>query len=70
METDPETVLVFRHPVNHGAVFYRATDELLFALKMVHDEIDVESAASETGYSEHQIRETLAAAQRKGIILL
>ena len=42
----PERVLVFRYPESHLALFYRATDDLLFALKLVHENVSPEDAAA------------------------
>ena len=42
----PERVLLFRHPRSNLAVFYRATEDLLFALKLAYDDVSLEIAAA------------------------
>lgn len=66
----PETVLVFRDPVSELAFFYRATDALLFALKVAVDGLDVRQAAALAGVSEDTARDLLDRAAAVGLIVM
>lgn len=45
----PEVVLVFRHPTRNVTEYLRATDDLLFAVKVVHEGLDPAEAAKAAG---------------------
>jgi hypothetical protein len=66
----PETVLVFREPASELAFFYRATDALLFALKVAADGLDVQGAASVAGLPKSRVRDLLDRAADIGLIVL
>jgi hypothetical protein len=65
----PEVVFVFRDPTSQLAVFYRATEPLLFALKVAADGLDVTQAAEISGLPEPDVRATLARAAGAGLIV-
>jgi hypothetical protein len=65
----PETLLVFREPVGQLAVFYRATDDLLFVLKMVHEGIGVEQAARLSGLEPEVVSGFVEHAVELGLIV-
>lgn len=66
----PETVLVFRDPASDLAHFYRASDALLFSLKVVVDGMDIPEAAAIAGVSESVVRDLLDRAASIGLIVL
>lgn len=65
----PETVLVFREPASELAFFYRATDALLFALKVAADGLDGPGAATLAGLPESRVRGLLDRAADIGLVI-
>lgn len=68
-EPDPETVFVLRHPESENALFVVATDALLFALKVVHEGVDVDQAAEATGAPREVALAALREARDWGLVL-
>jgi hypothetical protein len=69
-EPAPETVLVFRDPASELAFFYRATDALLFAVKVTTDGLDVPEAAALAGVPEATAQDLLDRAAAVGLIVM
>lgn len=65
----PELVLVFRHPSRRTACFYAATGDLLFALKVVHDGLDPQTAARAAGLDEAAALSAMALAVEVGLVV-
>ncbi|WP_372366529.1 putative DNA-binding domain-containing protein [Candidatus Uabimicrobium sp. HlEnr_7] len=70
LQKQPQMVFLLRHPQNQKVNFHVANDRLLFAFKVVHDEIDIENAVSLSGQNEETIRMILNEAHQAGIIIL
>ncbi len=66
----PETVLIFRRPEREITAYYRASDDLLFALKVAFEAIPLEEAAAATGRSVETCQGLLERAAEIGLILL
>lgn len=62
-------VLAFRRPSTQHPCFYTATPPLLFALKMVHDQLSVAAAVEASGQPEDAVRGALARGIEAGLIL-
>lgn len=65
----PETALVFRHPQTLYAHVYPASDELVFAFKLIHDGIAYEDAATEADITVSQVEDIIAYARKVGILV-
>jgi hypothetical protein len=65
----PQTILVFRHPVELLANAVVADDDLLLAMKMAAEGIAVDAAAAATGQSVAVIRAALDRAAGCGVII-
>lgn len=61
--------LLFQRPETGRACFYNGTDDLLFALKMVHDGLTAEAAAEATGHPVELVRGVLDHAVGIGLVL-
>lgn len=66
----PETVLIFRRPEREITAYYRASDDLLFALKVAFEAIPIEEAAAATRRSVETCQSLLERAAEIGLILL
>ncbi len=64
-----EQVLVFREPRSGLAVFYRADEALLFALKLVHEAVPPAEAASRSGLPLARVEAILRAAAELGLVV-
>jgi hypothetical protein len=64
-----ERVLVFRDPKSHRVRSERATDDLLFAIKMVHDGVGCVEAARQAGLSEAVVQRLLQRSIDIGLVL-
>lgn len=64
-----ERVLVFRHPQSHLAAYYVATDDLLFALKLVYEQVSCAAAADAAGVPVKKVEEYLAHALDLGLVV-
>jgi len=69
-EEAPGVVFVFRDPETLDHAFAEADDNLLFAFKVVHDEIPLEAAAAAVGADEATVRRTLEEAVSVGLLHL
>ena len=66
----PRVVFVLRKAVTHGVASFIAEDTHLFALKMVHDDMSVEAAASATGLDAVAVRGILQQGAEAGVLVL
>ena len=66
----PDTLLVFRHPVEQLANAVAADADLLLAMKMAVEGIPVAVAAGATGRSVAAVRAALTTAGERGIVVL
>jgi hypothetical protein len=68
---EPEATLslVFQRPATGRAAFYNGSGDLLFALKMVHDGMDVATAAEASGHPTDVVEGLLAAAIDIGLVI-
>lgn len=66
----PEVVFVFRDPRTLNHHFQAASDPLLFAFKVVHDQLGVAEAATQAGADEATVQRVLEQAAEVGIVLL
>lgn len=69
-ESDPETVLVLRHPETENALFVEADEALLFGLKVASDGLTAEQAAEVADLSLEAVQRILRTAADWGVILL
>lgn len=69
-EPEEEIVFVMRHPQSRLAVFHRASESLLFAFKLAHDELDVDQAAKQAGITPDLVEQILNLAARIGLLIL
>lgn len=69
-QKEKEMVFIYRHPKSLNSHFLITTDSWLFAFKIVHDNIDVTTAAKLSGESEDTIRTVMKQAQEAGFIIL
>jgi hypothetical protein len=65
----PEQVLVFREPASGLAVYYRADEALLFAVKMVHEAVPAAEAARRAGLSVQRVEAILRSAVEIGLVI-
>ena len=63
-------MLVFRHPETFRAVFYCGTDDLLFAVKMVHDGTGPAEASRLSGLTEETVAGFMERASQIGLAIL
>jgi len=66
----PNVTFVYRNPKTHEAMILKADDNILFAFKIVHDEISVEEAAATAGINISVAETLLKQAAETGLILL
>ena len=69
-EKDGGIVFIFRHPGTHEAVVKRATDPMLFAFKVAHENTPVDQAAEQARISRGEAESLLSSAVEAGFILL
>jgi len=69
-EPAPETIFVLRHPDTESAIFLMATDQMLFAFKVIHDGVSIPQAALAAGVSEEIARAAIQEASQWGLLLL
>jgi len=65
-----ELVFVLRHPESLNAMAHIVDDELLFAFKVVYEDMSIPHAAHESGASVARIKQVLQRAARAGVIIL
>ena len=65
----PEVMLVFRHPTRHFASYLRATDDLLFAVKVVHEGLDPAEAAAAVGATAELAEAAIRKAVDAGLVI-
>ena len=65
-----ELVFVLRHPETLNAVAHIVDDELLFAFKVVYEEMSIPRAAQESGASVTRIQQVLNRAAGAGVVIL
>jgi len=65
----PEFSLVFRHPQTDMSAYWRASDRLLFALKVVIEKIPIAEAAQATGSDRESCEALLRAAYDLGLLI-
>jgi len=70
LKPQPQMLLLVRHPQEHKAFFHVANDRLLFAIKVVHDQINIEDAAKASGQEVEVIRNILQETHQAGVIVL
>ncbi len=68
-EEVPGIALAFRRPSSGSSAFYRASDALLFAIKVAHEGISVEEAVTATGQPREVVDAALSYAREIGLIL-
>jgi hypothetical protein len=66
----PEVVFILRHPQSQLALFYRASDQELFAFKLLHDKIDPKNAELRSGLNKDVIIDLMMDAAHKGLAIL
>ncbi|MBN2527300.1 MAG: hypothetical protein JXR76_12970 [Deltaproteobacteria bacterium] len=64
-----ETAFVFRHPRTFRVHIYPASEELLFAFKLVHDDISFQDAANEAAISEDEVEKIVDYAKLVGLVV-
>jgi len=67
---EPQLVFIFRKPELQVSAYYTASDSLLFALQVVLEKIDLDTAAAETEQSVESCQGTLERAAELGLIIL
>lgn len=70
LKPQPQMLFLVRHPQEQRVFFHVATDPLLFAFKVVHDQISLEDAVKLSGQTPQTVRKILADAHQAGIIIL
>ncbi|BBM85634.1 HvfC/BufC family peptide modification chaperone [Candidatus Uabimicrobium amorphum] len=70
LKEQPQMLFLIRHPQEQRVFFHVATDPLLFAFKVVHDQISLPDAIKLSGQTEDTVRKILADAHQAGIIIL
>ncbi len=60
---------MFRHPERHHAAYLRATDDLLFAVKVVHEGLDPAEAAAAMGAPAELAEAAIAQAVGAGLVI-
>lgn len=68
-EAEETVSLVFQRPSTGRAAFYNGSGDLLFALKMVHDGLDVATASEVSGQPTEVIEALLARAVDTGLVI-
>jgi transposase len=63
-------VFIFRNPQTELSNFYAVNDRMLFAFKVVHDQINVKDAAKMSGQSVSSVKTILKESAEIGFILL
>lgn len=66
----PQLVFVLRHPETDNALFFEATDALLFAFKVSHDGLSVQEAAEQAGVADSLVLAALQDAANWGLVIL
>ena len=61
-------VLVYRDPQSELVRAIQANDELLLAIKVVHEKANIDETAEQVGINPEQLNQFLAAAADKGVI--
>ncbi|MFC1610253.1 putative DNA-binding domain-containing protein [Myxococcota bacterium] len=69
-ESEAETVFVLRHPKSLRHVYVTANDVLLFAFKVVHDDLTVDQAAARARTAVGDVTTALREAKRVGLVIL
>jgi hypothetical protein len=69
-EKSRERVFLFRDPLDHLPVFYKADDSLLFAFKLAYEETGIQEAASLSGLSADTVGQLLKQAAHIGLLVL
>ncbi len=68
-EARASLALLFRHPRTERCCYFAAHDDLLFAIKATHDELDAEAAAAASGHALEAVRGALDRAHELGLVI-
>ncbi len=66
----PSIVFLFRNPKTQASNFIEVTDSILFAFKIVHDQLSPEQASQQSQQSLDDVHELINEIQQLGIVIL